>query len=172
MLDRAIICQWDGESFVPLPRSRKDADRHFVIGERYPLVEWKDRSWASHAHEFAWLHEAWKNLPEALAESYPSPEHLRKRALIDAGFFDEQIVDAGSNAAAIRVAAAFRSREEFSLVIVRGPLVVIRTAKSQSRRAMPKGEFQRSKDAILETVSALIGVAPGALVREARRAAA
>lgn len=162
--------QWDGEAMVP--RAPRAADKAFVVGETYRLAVYEECSIATHNHEFAWLHEAWKNLPEALAESYPSPEHLRKRALIDAGFFDEQIVDAGSNAAAIRVAAAFRSREEFSLVIVRGPLVVIRTAKSQSRRAMPKGEFQRSKDAILETVSALIGVAPGALVREARRAAA
>ena len=165
-----MVFQWDGEAMVP--RAPRAADKAFVVGEIYRLAVYEERSIATHNHEFAWLHEAWKNLPEVLAESYPSPEHLRKRALIDAGFFDEQIVDAGSNAAAIRVAAAFRSREEFSLVIVRGPLVVIRTAKSQSRRAMPKGEFQRSKDAILETVSALIGVAPEALVREARRAAA
>lgn len=161
---------WDGEAMIP--RAPRLADKAFVVGEVYRLVVHEERSLSSHNHEFAWLNEAWKNLPEDFAEQYPSAEHLRKRALIDAGFYDEQIVDAGSNAAAIRVASAFKAREEFSLVIVRGALVVIRTAKSQSRRAMDKQEFQRSKDAILETVANLIGVAPDALVRESRRAAA
>lgn len=170
MIAPPLAFEWTGEAMVP--RAPRLADKFFVVGEVYRLAVHEERSIATHNHEFVWLHEAWKNLPESLAESYPSPEHLRKRALIDAGFFDEQIVDAGSNAAAIRVAGAFRSREEFALVIVRGPLVAIRTAKSQSRRAMGRAEFQRSKDAIIETVSALIGVTPETLVRESRRTAA
>lgn len=165
----ALIFTWDGEAMVPkVPRL---ADKYFVVGETYPLAVQEGRSTATHNHEFAWLHDAWANLPEDLAELYPSAEHLRKRALIEAGFYDEQIVDAGSNAAAIRVASAFRSREEFSLVVVRGPLVVIRTAKSQSRRAMNKQEFQKSKTAILEIISGMVGVTPETLKSEAGRAA-
>lgn len=97
------------------------------------------------------------NLPEALADLYPTQEHLRKRALIEAGFYDETIIDAGTNAAALRVASAIRAREEFSLVIVRGPAVVIRVAKSQSRRSMKKQEFQASKTAIMEVIANMIG---------------
>lgn len=162
---------WDGESMVP--RSARAADEQFVIGEVYLLAEHHQRSTASHAHEFAWLHEAWKNLPESRADDFPTPEHLRKRALIDAGFFDQQIIDAGTNAAALRVAQGIRARpgEEFSLVIVRGPAVVIRTAKSQSYRAMGREDFQRSKTAVMERVSELIGVEPAQLAAEAGRAA-
>lgn len=154
---------WDGEAMRPVHPGR--ADRVYVVGERYALVPHEHRSAASHNHEFAWLHNAWHTLPENLADLYPTPEHLRKRALIEAGYYTEQAVDAGSHAAALRVAAAFRSREEFSLVIVRGPIVILRTAKSQSRRSMDKEEFQRSKTAILEVITDMIGVSQDELAQ-------
>lgn len=168
-MHRPELFTWDGDAMVP--RHPRRADQLFVVGEVYPLIVHEDRSSATHNHEFAWLREAWLNLPEVMADLYPTPEHLRKRALIEAGYYDETIVDAGNNAAALRVAAVFRAREEFSLVIVRGPAVVIRTAKSQSRRAMNKKEFQESKTAIMEVISTIVGVSPVALTREAGRTA-
>ncbi len=162
-----IIFTWDGEAMRPLPRFAKEADRRFVIGGHHWMEEIEERSVVSHNHEFAWLKDAWLNLPESVAALYPTPEHLRKRALIEAGFYDEQIVDAGSNAAAVRVASAFRAREEFSLVIVRGAFVILRTAKSQSRRAMKKAEFQQSKSAIMEVIAGMIGVDPQDLSKAA-----
>lgn len=167
-----INFRWDGESMVPATkREAKACDDQYVVGEQYRLADWEDRSITSHNHEFAWLHEAWQSLPETLADQYPSAEHLRKRALIQAGFYDEQVIDCGSNAAALRVAAAIRQRHEFSLVIVRGAFVFIRDAKSQSRRAMNKEEFQASKSAILEIIAELIGVNPQQLRKEAGKAA-
>lgn len=168
-----IPMRWTGEAMEPLPGFRWMADQHFVIGQVYRMAEVTERSDASHRHEFAWLREAWANLPESLAEQFPTPEHLRKRALIDAGFYDEQIIDAGSGKAALRVAQGIRSRpgEDFSLVVVRGAFVVIRTAKSQSRRAMDKAEFQASKTAIMDTVAALIGVTTEQLSSAAQGAA-
>lgn len=154
-----ITFRWDGERMAPLHPRR--ADRLYVVGEVYSLAPYEDRSQVSHNHEFAWLHEAWQQLPEDLADLYPTPEHLRKRALIEAGFYDETAVDAGSNAAALRVAVGFRSLDEFALVIVRGPIVLHRKAKSQSRRAMGKKVFQESKTAIMEIVSNMIGVPIG-----------
>lgn len=166
-----IPYQWDGEAMRPIPRFAKTADQQFVIGELYLMEEVQERSDASHRHEFAWLKEAWLNLPEALADQFPSPEHLRKRALIEGGFYAETIIDAGTNAAALRVAVYARAEDEFAHVVVRGPLVVVRKAKSQSRRAMRKEEFQASKTAVLEVVSAMLGVEPGTLERVTGRAA-
>lgn len=165
-----VFAQWDGEAFVPDRRCMKAVDQHFAIGERYGLIEWQERSPSSHAHEFAWLKEAWQNLPEGIADLYPTPEHLRKRALIEAGIYDEDVIDAGSNAAALRVASYLRGKDDFSLVIVRGPIVVVRTAKSQSRRAMNRQEFQASKSAIMEVVAHLVGVSPSSLERAGRAA--
>lgn len=160
---------YDGEALIP--RVPRLADKHLVVGETYMMVPWEDRSDATHKHEFAWLREAWMNLPEDVAVNYPSPEHLRKRSLIDAGYYVEKIVDAGSKAAALRVAAMIRSLDDFALVFVRDQFVIHRTAKSQSRRAMKKKEFQESKTAIMEIISNMIGVTPDTLQANAARAA-
>jgi hypothetical protein len=163
--------RWTGEALEPVGRFKRDADRSFVIGQVYRMAEIEERSMISHNHEFAWLKDAWLNLPEDIADEYPSPEHLRKRALVQAGFYTEQVVDAGSNAAALRVATRDRSRNEFSLVIVRGPLVIIRDPASQSKRAMGAKEFQRSKTAIMEVIADLIGVSADDLAKHGGQAA-
>jgi len=147
------------------------ADKEYVIGQVYAMEEINSRSHASHDHQFAWLAEAWANLPEHLADQFPTPTHLRKAALIDAGYFKETILDAGSNAAALRVAAVMRSDDEFARVVVRGPLVVRRVAKSQKRSEMRGREFQEAKTKVLEIVSAMIGVAPDDLAKNASKAA-
>jgi hypothetical protein len=67
------------------------------------------RSKKSHDHFHAHLDEAWKQLPHGISELYPSVDHLRKRALIDAGYYDEEIIDCGTNEAAIRVASCWSS---------------------------------------------------------------
>jgi hypothetical protein len=127
----------------------------------------QERSEQSHRHEFAWLREAWQNLPEYLADLYPTPDHLRKRALIEAGFYDETMVDAGTNAAALRVARELiRPMDEFAHVVVRGPLIVMRRAKSQSRRAMNKAEFQASKTAIMQVIADMLGTTVDHLSKE------
>lgn len=166
-MNAPVMFNWDGVHMIPWQRFERVCNKQYVVGLAYRLAECEERSTATHNHEFAWLKDAWMNLPEDVAELYPSPEHLRKRALIEAGFYNEQIVDAGTSAAAIRVASAFRSREEFSLVIVRGPLVVLRVAKSQSRRAMNKEEFQASKTAIMDVIAAMIGVDTKTLAAQA-----
>ncbi len=155
---------WDGIAMIPL--NSRAADRQFIVGERYRLEHREDRSSATHAHEFAWLHEAWANLPESLADLYPSPEHLRKRALIEAGYCHEQAIDCGSNAAALRVAAYVRGTDSFALVIIRGPIVLVRTAKSQSHRAMNRAEFQASKSAIMEIVAGMLGTSAASVSTE------
>lgn len=156
-MTRPLAFTWDGISMIPLhPRT---ADKLYVVGERYTLAPYEDRSIASHNHEFSWLHERWMNLPDSLAEQFPTPEHLRKRALVDAGYYNETILDAGSNAAALRAASFIKSRDEFAVVIVRGPVVVTRDAKSQSRRMMDKKTFQESKTAIMEVIDLMISEA-------------
>lgn len=161
---------WDAEACVMAPRWPKLAASRFSGGEDYALVAHEHRSDKTHRHEFAWLREAWANLPEALADQFPTPEHLRKRGLIETGYYVETLVDAGSNAAALRVASYMRGKDEFSHVVVRGPYAVERVAKSQSRRAMDAREFQASKTALLEWCAALIGVNPETL-GQAREAA-
>ena len=150
---------WDGEAMTP--RHPRLADRHFVIGESYTLVEHQERSSATHAHFFASIAEAHANLPDHWAERLPTPEHLRRYALVRAGFCDSHTLVASSKAEAQRLAAFIRPVDEFAVVTVEGCTVTRYTAKSQSYRAMGKQDFARSKTAVLEVIADLLGVAPG-----------
>jgi hypothetical protein len=167
MSANAMAFRWSNRALIPTDRFSDAADEQFTDGAVYWVSVEPERTEKTHNHEFAWLKEAWKNLPDHLAEQFPTPDHLRKRALIDAGFYTETIIDVGSNAAALRVRAYAQAEDQFAAVVVRGPFVVVRKAKSQSRRAMGAVDFQRSKTAVLEIVSALIGVTPETLARAA-----
>src|ERR1700688_707706 len=160
--------RWNGVGMVPLPgHATKMCQKQFVPGNIYFLHEVTERSTVSHDQQFAWLNDAWKTLPDHLAEEFPTPMHLRKRALIDCGFYHETIIDVGTKAGALRVAAYIQGEDQFAYVVVRGPLVVKRVAKSQRMHGhdrMLKDEFQRSKQAILEHISALLGVTPETLM--------
>lgn len=160
-----IICTWDGEAFAPLPRFARLADQHFVIGEEYPLVVHEQRSMASHGHFFAVLQNAWQNLPEAEAARFPSAEHLRKWALIRAGYADERSIVCASKAEAQRVAAFVRPMDDFAVVVVSEAVVKVYTAQSQSMRAMGRKAFAESKQAVLDVLAGMLGTTPGALAK-------
>ena len=148
--------RWSGDAMIPLrPRA---ADREYVVGEVYTLVPEELRSSASHRHFFAAVHEAWQNLPEDMADRFPTSEHLRKWALIKAGYRDERTIACSSKAEALRIAAFIKPMDSYAVVVVREKTVVCLTAKSQSARAMKKKEFQESKDAVLRVLSELLGV--------------
>ena len=166
-----FLTQWTGEAFKPIGRNARDCISKLTAKKMYRLEIVEERSQASHNFQFAWLADAWRNLPEDLADMYPTPEHLRKRALIQAGYFDETIIDTGNRAGALRVASAWRAKHDFALVIVRGTIVIVREAKSQSRRAMKGGNFEASKTAIMAIIAEMIGVTPEELERNAGVAA-
>lgn len=94
------------------------------------------RSPQSHNHEFAFVAEAWRNLPERFKDQpwAQSSEHLRKFALIKTGFCDTQTYACASAAEAARWAANLRPLDEYSIVSIQGATVFRFTARSQSKR--------------------------------------
>lgn len=164
-----MLFHWDGESMIPkIPRM---ADRHYVVGKTYTLVEHHDRSQATHSHYFASLNEAWKNLPESEAARFPSAEHLRKWALVKAGYFDVRDIACISRDEALRAAAHIRALDGYAVITVNDGVVRVYTAKSQSKRDMGAREFQESKQKVLDIVSELIGTDAATLQQNAARAA-
>lgn len=158
-----LIFGWSGEAMVPLPRYATLCNKAFTKGEKYRLEAIEERSAKSHSHYFACLNEAWQNLPDEAADRFPTSEHLRKFALIKAGYFDSRSIVASSKAEAGRIAAFIRPCDEFAIVTVEEAAVTVYTAKSQSLKAMGKQVFQASKEAVLSYVSSLIGVQKEAL---------
>jgi hypothetical protein len=166
-----VVCNWDGDAFVPQPRFARVCDKAFTIGEDYPLVVHENVSAATRGHYFACLAECWRNLPEDVAERFPSVEHLRKFALIKSGYADERSIVCASKAEAQRVAAFVRPMDEYAVIVVSESVVKVFTAQSQSQRAMGKATFQASKDAVLAYAASLIGVAPQTVAANAGKAA-
>lgn len=166
-----IPMRWDGEAFAPLPRFAKEADRQFVIGEVYRLAPVEERSMASHGHFFACVHDAWANLPEHLAPMFPTETHLRKWALVRAGYADHRSIVAASKAEAQRIAAFVKPMDEFAVVSVKEATVNVWTAQSQSMKAMGKKAFQDSKTKVIEILDDMVGVDRGALAKNAGQAA-
>lgn len=167
-----IPFRWDGAVMCPsAPAFARRAAGQYVEGETYVMLPHQPRSSQSHKHYFAALETAWKNLPEDLADQFPEPEHLRKRALIDCGYFDEEIIDCGSNSTAAKIVGFIRKRDDFALIFVRDQFLIIRTAKSQSKKAMGKVQFQKSKQDCLDLIASMVGVSPEQLSSNAGRAA-
>lgn len=124
----------------------------------------RGRSMKSHRHQFAEIREMWETLPESMSELpyAQSAETLRKHALIVTGYCDVETIDAGTKAAAARMAAYVgdlaRKAHGYAIVKVEGPLVRCYTPHSQSVRAMGGKVFQESKTKVLDWIAARMGV--------------
>jgi len=163
---------WDGVVMRPLPGFAALVAERFAIGEVVSLEPAEVRSSPSHRHFFACVREAWINLPEREAARFPTQEHLRKHALIKAGYCDERSIVCASSAQARRIAAFIRPLDDYAIVTVEGRVIIQFTAKSQSAAAMSKAQFQASKEAVLAILAEMIGVDPVALVQAGKRSAA
>ena len=149
---------WDGACFRPASAHwARVAAQRFTAGEVHQMEVREDRSAASHRAYFAQINEAWKTLPDEAADRFPTPDALRKFALIRTGYRDERSIACASKAEAQRVAAFVKPMDEFAVVTVTGPTVTVYTARSQSMRAMDKATFQKSRDDVLAYIAQMIG---------------
>jgi hypothetical protein len=163
---------WTGEYFRPVNGFwLRKASQQYAPGEVLRLVDEPERSKRSHDHYFVSVEEAWKNMPEEMLERWPTAKHLRSYALIKSGYADTHTLVCASNAEAQRVAAFMKPLDEFGVVLVSAATVTRFTAKSQSKRAMGARDFQDSKEAVLQFLSALIGIRKQELTDNAGAAA-
>lgn len=171
-IEAPIEAIWTGEAFQPTSAYwARRADKQFARGEILRIVHEPERSHSTHAHYFASITEAWRNLPPLMAERFPSPDHLRKWALIKAGYCNTHSMPCSSPTEARRLAAFIRPMDEFSVVSVEKSMVTMFTAMSQSYKAMDKKTFAESKEKVLDIVAAEIGVAKQELSDNAGQAA-
>ena len=164
---------WTGEAMKPARGFARRCDGAFVVGMTYTLDVVEDRSTASHRAYFAYLNEAWQQLPESHAARFPTPEHLRKAALIATGFATSREVVCANPAEALRWKPVMESMEEYTVATISpaGTVLTIWTAQSQSMRAMGKATFQASQRAVCEFVAALSGVSRETMAANVGRAA-
>ena len=165
-----ILCDWTGEAFQPRRAFMGRCNEELVVHEVYRVEIRHERSHQSHNHYFACIHEAWLNVPDNQADRWPTEDHLRKWALIQAGYRDVRSIVADSNAQAHRIATLIRQIDDYSVVVVSGHAVEVLTATSQKLNAMGREEFQQSKDAVLAILANLVEVSQAQLEQEGRAA--
>lgn len=150
--------RWDGETMVPLPRFAARCDQEYVVGEVYRMAPVEERSMRSHGHYFARVKEYHDSLPDHLAERFPTPEHLRKWALVQAGYANRAEIVCRSHAEAARTIATIKALDEYAVAIARDNILVVLTAQSQSTKAMGAKMFQESKDKVFGVLDDLLGL--------------
>lgn len=161
-----LALRWTGDSFTPITeRTQKALDAEYVVGEIYRFERHEPRSMESHRHYFALIHEAWLNLPERLVDDFPSSEHLRKTALIKAGYCTKRQIVCATKQEAMRTGGFIQELDDYAVVTIEDKVVTVYRAKSQSIPAMGKRDFQESKQAVLDVVAKLIGTDPVTLGR-------
>ncbi len=160
---------WNGSVMTPHASWLRMARRQFENGHDYDLQVYEARTAASHRHYFAAVNEAFKNLPENVSARFPSPEHLRKWALVQTGYHEERHIACDSERQARAVGALCRSLDEYAVISIGGNVVQVWTAKSQRVSKMDRKTFEESKKAVLDLIASMIGTTAEALYENAGR---
>jgi hypothetical protein len=150
---------------IPLPCFLRQCQEQFLVDAEYPLAMLDTRSRASHSHYFACIHEIFVNLPDG---RFKHEDHFRKHTLIEAGFCTMRTIVCEDEEKAINVAVNVDT-ESCPIIVLKGNVVVIYEAESQSAASMGKEKFQASKTAVLEAGAAMIGVTVAQLKKEAEK---
>jgi hypothetical protein len=168
-----LVFKWDGEAM--LPRAPKQAAKQYAVG-RYYLLDVLDEQWDEKTESFRRVYflmvsEAWRNLPETIADRFPNARRLRKWALIKTNYANEQDLVCESVADALRFTNYLSRVQPESVVTCKGNVIKIWTARSQRRQSISTQDFMDSANAVLDLLSDLIGTSVRDLRRNADRAA-
>jgi non-ribosomal peptide synthetase component E (peptide arylation enzyme) len=143
-----IYFTWNGSAMEPIGRFSRLAEHTFTSGHAYRMIVEEERSTASHRQYMAAVHEAWMQLPEPWDIAFPTEDHLRKYALIKAGFCTITKL----------VSKKRMPIDGYAIVCEEDGVTTVYQAKSQSYKAMGKEEFAASKTAVLDLLADMIGI--------------
>ena len=147
-MTRSYLFRWDGYVMRPVGRS----PLAYQKGVTYRMQE-EDASTQSRRHYHARLAELWENFPH---DSFPSPEHLRKFALIRTGQYHEVLIPASNEMLQGAFVAVAKSFDKFAICVCEDGFVKAYRAISQAKGAMSEDEFNKSKDKVLAYIEDLL----------------
>ncbi len=153
-----LIAVWDGEAFVPEARFKWQCGQDYTAGEKYQIEALPQRSIRSHNHFMAAVDDVWKNLRENQDRKFPSPTHLRRWALVECGYCTEQAKIFSTKKDALSAAASIREIDPYSVIHVRGNVLLKWTPLSMKTIAMDSEKFQKAKADVLDLLASMIGV--------------
>ncbi len=165
---RPVMFTWtDDGVMAPLPRFRALCDRQYAVGEEYALGPVENIPGNSRAPLFIAAKETWNSLPED-DDRFPTPEHLRKRALVRAGWAThaQYVLDTPKDAKAL--ALALRQHDGYAVIRISGSTVEVWTAKSIAAGQISAEEWKVVKERALAFLATVTGVTSGELQRHSR----
>lgn len=166
---RPVFLKWTGEAFIPEPAFKNLCAAQYAVGEVYPMLPVEERSQSSHNHYFAAVAEGFNNLSEENAKRFPTSEHLRHWALVQCGYCSETNYVMANSKEARKLAAELRRKSPYSVLSIRDNVVIEWEAESQSKAAMKKDPFEKSKRDVLDLVASMARTTPAQLYKEGRR---
>lgn len=147
-----------------MPLNPAQVSQSFKEGELYFFKADQKRYWPRHQWFMATIRSCWESLPEHLKEEYPSPDFLRKRMLVLAGYSKITKIRYSSREDAYTTAALIsKFMDDYSVIQVDGSTIKIETARSQAIKIskdddlMDNDEFKRSCDNVLDLIAILLG---------------
>lgn len=161
-LENMIRLRYEGEgefSAIAIA-TRELLDRKLIVGESYRIDIYNERSSAFHNKYFATIAEAWQHLPDPWDAILPSPTHLRKYALIKAGWCTVATYPLRSDADAIIAVSTAKMEDEYCLAVASGSVLTIYRAKSQRWTAQYAVEFYETAVRVFDVIGGIIGVDP------------
>lgn len=160
---------WQGGAWHPLPYYAKQAQLAFGEGEIARLERIEHRSVASHKAFFAWVQEAYENLPEGYRGRWVSPDDFRHWLLTFTKFCTRHECIMPSKAAANAMKKFLDG--DYHRTVVEGNTFIGYKAMSQSYRSMSARAFQESREAFDTVAAQVLGIHPDDIKRNAGRAA-
>lgn len=154
----AMLTTWDGTGFIPARRHEKACAAELVIGASYVIESRKPASEKARRFFHAQLADLWRNLPEEMAERWPSVEAFRKAGLIACGYCHKTEAVCATNQQAQALAASYARLDDYVVVEIRDRVICVWTARSQRRSAMGSDERKAANGAVLDWAAAQVGV--------------
>lgn len=152
----SIACRYSKDVFIPL--SPKAIQGKFQDGELVFLRVDRKRHWPGHQAFMALMNDAFETMPDNLREEYTSPDVLRRRLLIAAGFANIDSIVCKNNDDAIKTAYKMaKFTDDHTFLSLRGSVVVIARANSQAMDKMDADTFKKSCQAVQEELAKLLG---------------
>lgn len=138
-------------------------DEHLTAGDLVCLTEDNSRSMKQHRWLFALVRKAFDTLPMDQVLRFPSEEHLRKYALIKAGWCDINTQSFSTPEMAKLAAKAFKiganittDGRNFTMTVVRDDTVMYVTPRSISLRACKGAEWESACQGVVNYLCELL----------------
>lgn len=151
-------------------------EKMFGAGQEITFEELGDRNMNRHRMYFARLKELWLTLPESMAEDFPSPEVLRKHALIRCGYATMRKFSMANADEASALERMLSELESYAVCEITAPVVgsprrilAVWVPQSQAVKNMGKSEFDKSVTDVLDYCERLVRSEPGKVIPFGRR---